>query len=254
MSLSRSSRRCFSCWKSIRRQFKKYRRIVCMRRSWAYGVLSTLGQCLIHQIEKLLKTWKRPLPDLPHWAAVLSGETQKITQEFHKLYDEDFREFGSISPEQRRITAGNSWKVYILKAYGRTLQQNALRCPHTNQLIRGMPQITTALFSVLEPETHVIPHRGPYAGVLRCHIPLIVPEGDCGIRVGDRVYNWQMGRPLIFDDTVEHEAWNRTSKRRVVLFIDFLRPLPVPLATLNKLMIWLIGHSPFIGRALRASL
>lgn len=225
-----------------------------MKRGWLYDALSIMGQWLIYQMERLLKTTARPLSGVPGWANALPGESKRIIEEFLRLYDDNLREFKSISPEQQRITSGNSWKVYVLKAYGRTLEQNASRCPHTTRLIESVPHITTALFSILEPGTHITPHRGLYAGVLRCHIPLIIPTGDCGIRVGNQVYRWQQGVPIIFDDTIEHEAWNRTTERRVVLFIDFLRPLPRPLAGINKAMIWLIGHSPFVGRALRASL
>ena len=86
------------------------------------------------------------------------------------------------------------------------------------------------MFSILEPGKHLPPHRGPYNGVLRLHLGLIVPEPreQLGIRVDNDVYRWQEGEAVIFDDAYEHEAWNRTPHTRVVLFVDFRKPLRFP--------------------------
>lgn len=219
-----------------------------------YALISWFGRKLIAAVEWLFKRFSEVELKPPGWTNELCQHAGEILSEFLKLYDGDLREFRQISPEQARITRGNSWKVFILKAYGRSLIENMNVCPITSQLCSRIPQVTSIMFSVLEPGTHLTPHRGPYAGVLRCHIPLIIPEGDCGIRVGSRIHGWKWGEPLVFDDTLEHEAWNRTAERRVVLFIDFLRPLPAPLAMLNRIMVRLIGASPFIGRMLRKSL
>lgn len=219
-----------------------------------YRLISWCGQKCIGAMEILLRRFSRFQSETPAWAVAMADDAALIRNEFLRLYDTNLREFSRISPEQERITHGNSWKVLILKAYGRRLYANETLCPHTARLCNAVPGIATVLFSVLEPGTRLSPHRGPYAGVLRCHIPLIVPQGDCGIRVGTETYQWKSGRPLVFDDTVEHEAWNHTNQRRVILFIDFLRPLPIPLAFLNRCMIGLIGWSPFIGRMLRRSL
>jgi aspartyl/asparaginyl beta-hydroxylase (cupin superfamily) len=219
-----------------------------------YAIISFSGQRLIAFFEFFLRKYTTHSEKIPAWSFNLATYTDLIRGEFQNIYNETLREFRKISPEQGRITAGNSWKVFIMKAYGRNLVFNRLLCPITAGICDKVPEITTLLFSVLEPNTHLLPHRGLYAGVIRCHIPLIVPQGDCGLRVGDKYFEWRMGEPIIFDDTIDHEAWNRTNERRVVLFIDFLRPLPLLLAIPNRLLIWLIGYSPFIGRMLRASL
>ena len=97
------------------------------------------------------------------------------------------------------------------------------------------------------------PHRGPYFGVIRCLIPIEIPDGDCGLRIQGVEHRFKMGEPLIFDDTLLHEAWNKTRENRIVLFIDFLRPLPIPLNWLNRIIIWMIAYSPFIREMLRKS-
>src|SRR5215470_11228679 len=79
------------------------------------------------------------------------------------------------------------------------------------RLVRGIPGMTMAGFSRLAPGAHITPHRGyeGYSGfVLRCHLGLVVPEG-CALKVGDETRGWQEGRCLVFDDSYEHEAWNR---------------------------------------------
>ena len=82
-------------------------------------------------------------------------------------------------------------------------------------------------FSRLAPGAHIVPHRGyeGYSGyVLRLHLGLDVPAG-CGIRVGTETKGWQEGKCLVFDDSFEHEAWNRGDRTRTVLLCDFLNPL-----------------------------
>ena len=111
--------------------------------------------------------------------------------------------------------------------------------------------MTTAMFSVLLPQKHIPPHRGPWKGVLRYHLALRTPADETAarIRVGSRVEHWRDGRSLVFDDTFEHEAWNDSDEIRVVLFVDFIRKLPWYLAAPNRACIGAIRRSPFIQRA-----
>ncbi len=79
------------------------------------------------------------------------------------------------------------------------------------------------LFSVLRPGTHILPHRGVTNTRLVTHLPLIVPP-DCALRVGGETHVWQTDRCVTFDDTFEHEAWNRSDQTRVVLILDCWNP------------------------------
>jgi beta-hydroxylase len=113
--------------------------------------------------------------------------------------------------------------------------------------------MTTAMFSILSPRKHILDHRGPYKGVLRYHLGLIVPRQAeaCRIRVGEDIRHWEQGQSLIFDDTFNHEVWNDTEETRVVLFVDVLRPLPEPWSTINRGIVKAIGYSPFVLDAKR---
>ena len=79
------------------------------------------------------------------------------------------------------------------------------------------------LFSVLRPGTHILPHRGVTNTRLVTHLPLIVPP-DCALRVGGETHVWQPDQCVTFDDTFEHEAWNRSDETRVVLILDSWNP------------------------------
>ena len=107
------------------------------------------------------------------------------------------------------------------------------------------------MFSILAPHKHLPEHRGHYKGVLRYHLALLIPEPRtaCRIRVGSEVRTWEEGKSLIFDDSYPHEVWNDTDFHRVVLFVDFLRPLPFPLSLLNRLMVFRISRTAYVTDA-----
>ena len=109
------------------------------------------------------------------------------------------------------------------------LIDNAARCPKTMEALREVPLAHVAnrspsiLFSLLKPGARIPPHNGLVNTRSICHLPLIVP-GQCTFRVGNSVRDWAEGRAWLFDDTIEHEAWNRTDQTRVILLFDVWRP------------------------------
>ena len=112
------------------------------------------------------------------------------------------------------------WLYYNLHG-GESADRNRAACPLTARACAAVPGMRNAGFSLFRPGTHLYPHRGEFPGVLRCHLPLLVPDGDLGIRFGDEIRVWEPGRCLIIDDTFEHEAWNRGGDDRVVLLVTF---------------------------------
>ncbi|MEN3747725.1 aspartyl/asparaginyl beta-hydroxylase domain-containing protein [Sphingomonas sp. HF-S3] len=126
-----------------------------------------------------------------------------------------------------------SWSAFFLWKNGEPVAANAARCPVTMAALAETPRPMIAkwspmgLFSVLRPGTHIRPHHGVLNTRLICHLPLIVPPG-CGIRVGAETREWREGKTLIFDDSFEHEAWNRGDATRVVLLFEIWRPEITP--------------------------
>jgi beta-hydroxylase len=113
------------------------------------------------------------------------------------------------------------WRYLGLYGDGAGLAANRDRCPRTASACSAVPGLVNAGFSLFRPGTHLYPHHGERAGVLRCHLPLLVPAGDLGLRAGGETRRWEPGRCLILDDTVEHEAWNHGAGDRVVLIVTF---------------------------------
>ena len=121
------------------------------------------------------------------------------------------------------------WSAFHLFREGKPLAANASRCPATMAALAGLPiphiagRSPMALFSILAPGTHIKPHNGMLNTRLICHLPLIVPP-DCRLRVGNHTRTVEAGKMLIFDDSIEHEAWNDSDAVRVVLIFEIWRP------------------------------
>lgn len=156
--------------------------------------------------------------------------------------------FHEISSDVETISTDRGWKTFLLCGYGFRSQANIAACPQTWRACRKIPGLVTAMFSILEPGKHLPAHRGPYNGVLRLHLGLIVPEprDQLGIRIENAIYRWREGQAVIFDDAYEHEAWNNTSDTRVVLFVDFIKPTRQPARFLNWLLLHMAVFTPFI--------
>jgi ornithine lipid ester-linked acyl 2-hydroxylase len=193
--------------------------------------------------------------DLFPWIARIEESWTTIREELEGVLAdrEALPNFQDISKDQIEITDDDKWKTYFLYGYGFQAKLGVQTCPKTAALMREIPGMTTAMFSILSPRKHILDHRGPYKGVLRYHLGLIVPSDaeQCRIRVGDDFRHWQEGKSMVFDDTFNHEVWNDTDETRVVLFVDVLRPLPSPWDQINRLIVKAIGYSPFVLDAKR---
>jgi aspartyl/asparaginyl beta-hydroxylase (cupin superfamily) len=189
------------------------------------------------------------------WIRELEREFAVVRAELDAVLEEPVPEFTELSPAQGAIVQGGGWKSFFLCLTRRPIPENCARCPETAKLLKRIPGLENAFFSVLEGGTHLTPHRGPYGGLLRYHLALRVPKDAlaCRIRVGSDVRHWREGESLVFDDSHEHEAWNDSRERRVVLFADFARPLPEPMAWANRWILRLVAQAAFIEE-IRANL
>jgi len=121
------------------------------------------------------------------------------------------------------------WNAFFFHRHGEVFEQNARRCPRTTGVLDSLPLVhirehaPEVLFSVLTPGSHILPHYGVTNTRLVTHLPLIVPP-DCAIRVGGVEHVWQEGCCVTFDDTFEHEAWNRSDRVRAVMILDSWHP------------------------------
>lgn len=184
------------------------------------------------------------------WIGPLETATEEIRAELDQILEhpEDIPAFHQISPDQARISKGDNWKTFGFYVFGVRVDENCALCPRTAALLDALPTLQNAWFSILAPRFHILPHKGPSRAVVRAHLPLIVPEDaeNCWIRVKDDRYHWKVGECFVFDDTYEHEVRNDTDERRVVLFLDFDRPMDRVGTAVNNLLVRLIRSSAYV--------
>lgn len=155
-------------------------------------------------------------------AAVLENAYSIIKKEFYNIVAG-----GGFQAEMEPIKRTGSWNVFMLFEKGVKNVKNCEKCPETVRIIESIPSVRThlglAYFSVMAPRTHIQAHRGPTNMRIRCHLGLEIPK-DCGIRVCNENKSWQEGKCLIFDDSLDHEVWNDSNKKRIVLIVDLWHP------------------------------
>jgi aspartyl/asparaginyl beta-hydroxylase (cupin superfamily) len=129
----------------------------------------------------------------------------------------------------RELNHSRRWSAYFLWKDGSRQDAHCERCPRTLAAIARTPQVDipnrgpTAFFSILDSRTHIPPHTGSTNARLTVHLPLILP-GECRFRVGAEVREWRFGEGWVFDDTIEHEAWNDADAPRAILIFDIWNP------------------------------
>ncbi|MFL6722976.1 MAG: aspartyl/asparaginyl beta-hydroxylase domain-containing protein, partial [Sphingomicrobium sp.] len=173
------------------------------------------------------------------WAPALEERTGTIKAELEALLRsqaEQFEPYIGADADRSGGTAPNahlagdaSWSAFHLLKGGVPVEGHAERFPETLATLQlaPLPRVADrspmALFSLLKPGAHIRPHHGSFNFRLICHLPLIVPS-DCTLRVGNQQRQWREGELLIFDDSMEHEAWNRSNQQRIILLFEVWRP------------------------------
>jgi aspartate beta-hydroxylase len=187
------------------------------------------------------------IPDLPTsayldralfpWIAELERNTDVIRDELLAVLREEkgiepFIKFNS--PDQVPLFLDGAegkpvWDAFFFYRHGVRYDENCARCPKTAAILDALPLVhirehaPEICFSMLTPGTHILPHRGVTNARLVTHLPLVVPE-NCALNVGGELHAWQEGHCITFDDTFEHEAWNRGGSTRAVLILDCWNP------------------------------
>lgn len=173
------------------------------------------------------------------WTAELEARTSIIQGELEALLRsqaEQFEPYVAADADRSGGTAPNahlagdaSWSAYHLLKGGEPVEGHAEHFPKTLAALEPVPmprvagRAPMALFSLLKGGAHIRPHHGLFNFRLICHLPLIVPP-DCTLRAGNQHRNWREGELLIFDDSMEHEAWNRSDRQRIILLFEIWRP------------------------------
>lgn len=175
-------------------------------------------------------------------AIIVKLNYQMIRNEVQDLY----KKFKTIDDDmffQKLGQTRQDWSRLYLKWFEKIDPVGEKLCPKTTALMREMPNVKIAMFSVLKPGAKILPHRGPYRGCLRLHMGLITPNSDdCFINLDGKSYSWRDGEVVLLDDSYLHYVENNTNKYRVILFCDIIRPMNFMGDDLNKILIHMMGE------------
>lgn len=205
------------------------------------------GRRKVYNHEPLLLHYPR-LPAIPFyprelfpWLSELEAATPVIVEELQALLAgqmDDFAPYIAFPPDVPvnqwgELNHSRRWSSLFLWKDGQRQAEVCASCPRTSALLDKLPMAhqpnfaPTAMFSALEANTHIPPHTGSTNTRLLCHLPLILP-GPARFRVGNETRAWAMGQAWVFDDTIEHEAWNDADDLRVILIFDVWNPYLEP--------------------------
>jgi aspartate beta-hydroxylase len=227
-------------------------RLTSLRAEHSDGTLQRFDQCMAILLQK--KRIYQPQPSFMYfpqlaaiefheranfpWLDTIEAATDDIRAELVEVLAEDS---GSLEPyvshgtrrsveeKWRELHQSRRWSVYYLWRDGVPYPEHLARCPRTVAALEAWPRCEVpgaspnALFSILDARTRIPPHTGVNNTRLIVHLPLIIPPG-CGFRVGGEQREWQPGRAFVFDDTIEHTAWNDSDEPRAVFIFDIWNP------------------------------
>ncbi len=171
------------------------------------------------------------------WLPDFEAATDAICTELGRILVEDeagfspYIQYDDHLPldQWRELNKSPRWSAFHFYDKGLPIADRCARAPGTMAAVRRLPQAVvdlrspTAMFSVLKPKTRIPPHTGVANFRLVVHLPLVLPPG-CGFRVGGETREWRMGQAWVFDDTIEHEAWNDSDQTRIILICDIWSP------------------------------
>jgi beta-hydroxylase len=188
--------------------------------------------------------------DLFPWARGFEANWQAIRGELERIlrYRDELPHLYEVSPGNTRISADHNWKSFVLYGFGYRAEHNCKLCPETAELLKSVPGLETAFFSILSPGACIPPHKGIAKGLLRCHLGLMVPtqRDSCVMYLDGTPHTWQEGRTFLFDDTHTHEVRNDTNEDRVVLLFDFERPMTLRGRLTSRLLLFLMRRSAYV--------
>lgn len=175
-----------------------------------------------------------------------------IKREFEQLmrHCQDLPRYHDIDPGESEISDSTpkDWNVFMLYLLGYQLDMTQTHCPELLQILKKIPGLMQAFFSILKPGKSIPKHQGPYLGYLRYHLGIEVPEHQPPkIIVNDKPYQWKNGEAVMFDDFWPHEVVNHSTEPRVVLIIDVLRPMPFLPQMVNRFITHVIARQ-FYGK------
>ncbi len=188
------------------------------------------------------------IPELEsHWETIRKELDAALVHRdaLPRLYD--------LQREQSRISGDDRWKSLLLYGWGLRSETGCRLAPETERLVRRIPGVQSAFFSILAPGAHIPEHRGFDKALLRFHLAMVVPSKreDCKLFLEGEPHYWTQGRSLVFDDTYLHEVRNDTNQDRIVLLLHFERPMNAWGRALHRAGLFLLRRTHFVKEGIR---
>ncbi|GLQ79093.1 hypothetical protein GCM10007881_26100 [Mesorhizobium huakuii] len=178
-------------------------------------------------------------------AAKFTGAWRDIRDEALGVHLGKVPRFHDIMPEQADISAndGLDWRMFVLKAYDMPVPENLARMPVLSRLLAECPEVKSAAISFLAPRKHIPSHRGPFRGIMRFHLGLVIPRQADGRPATIMMIDHQEkritdGEGMLWDDTYPHEVMNNADETRIALLMDVWRPgMPWDMEMLSRVIV-----------------
>ena len=162
-------------------------------------------------------------PSKHSWVKLLEDNFEPIKKEASRVFENNLM---NIHPENNELACYGNWNIFFFYKNGIKYLDNHLKCPFTSSIIdkiTGTEIAGRTYFSMMPPGIHIKAHCGPHNFKLRTHLGIVTPK-EATIRVASEERDWIEGKCIVFDDSFEHEVWNKSSVMRIVLIVDVWNP------------------------------
>lgn len=204
------------------------------------GLLAPVN-ALMYLFSAVRKDPLLPAAEFPQ-LSVLRENWETIRDEAVALYQDGKVDYNAKQQDLTFLSFKKlGWKRFHLRWYSDYLPSAVEACPRTIELLNTIPDVNAAAFTLLPPGGSLGRHRDPLASSMRYHLGLVCPkEEGCRIWVDGDEYRWKDGEDVVFDETYVHWAENTTDTPRLILFVDFTRPLRT--RAMQRINQFLIDH------------
>ena len=175
------------------------------------------------------------------WLNQIEANWEGIRDEMLSFLEDGYGMHSVRTTGGDELNKEGNWKIAMIFGYGKPIDEMKHTFPFTLSIIKELPDVQNAAFSLLKAGGIIPPHAGSTASILRYHLPLIVPDNgkQSWLTVAGVDIPWKEGKGILFDDTFQHSARNGTNKDRIVLIVDIFRPnLGFMDRVIQKIEVW----------------
>ena len=224
-------------------------------RHWLVG----MGHWMLRKVNRVMRfpTGNQSIhdPSAFPWAQAMEADWEGIRDEVQYMLSIRHELPDPLPPSYDEVSAkGGDWRICPLYWLERPIEATCARCPKTAALLRQIPGLRTASFSLLGPHQHIARHEHYFLSYYIFHLGIIIPKppGMCRMQIEDSTFTWDEGKVVLFDPTFPHEVWNDSEEVRVILAGELPRPHPFPLKVIDACFWGILKRLPWDRTAYKA--